>query len=74
MLHILADLVPQTGIKRVLLEAGAQSPGNHWTAGEFPDVVLRVCIYVQLLSHVCLFEAPWTARQAPLSMEFFRQE
>ena len=44
MLHILSDLVPQTGIKRVLLAVGAQSPGNHWAAGAFPDVVLRVCI------------------------------
>ena len=30
---------------------------------------------VQLLSHVCFFETPWTvARQAPLSMGFSRQE
>ena len=30
---------------------------------------------VQLLSYVQLFETPWTvARQAPLSMEFSRQE
>ena len=31
--------------------------------------------HTQLLSHVQLFVAPWTvARQAPLSMEFSRQE
>ena len=30
---------------------------------------------VQLLSRVCLFVTPWTvARQAPLSIEFSRQE
>ena len=32
-------------------------------------------VYVQLLSHIQLFVAPWTvARQAPLFMEFSRQE
>ena len=31
--------------------------------------------YAQLLSHVQLFTTPWTvAHQAPLSVEFFRQE
>ena len=36
-------------------------------------VCVRVCI--QLLSHVWLFVTPWTvAHQAPLSMEFSRQE
>ena len=34
-----------------------------------------VCVRVQSLSHVQLFVTPWTvARQAPLSMEFPRQE
>ena len=34
-----------------------------------------VCVCVQLLSHVRLFETPWTiACQAPLSMGFSRQE
>ena len=33
------------------------------------------CMHAQLLSHVQLFAIPWTiARQAPLSMEFSRQE
>ena len=37
------------------------------------SVVLCVCVYA--LSHVQLFETPWTiAHQAPLSMEFSRQE
>ena len=32
-------------------------------------------MHAQPLSHVQLFATPWTvARQAPLSMEFFRQE
>ena len=34
-----------------------------------------VCVYVCMLSRVQLFGIPWTlARQAPLSMEFSRQE
>ena len=37
--------------------------------------LLKVCVNVQLLSHVQLFETPWTvAHQAPLSMGFSRQE
>ena len=41
--------------------------------------VYYICIYiythVHVLSHVQLFETPWTvARQAPLSMGFSRQE
>ena len=36
---------------------------------------VRVCACTQSLSHVQLFAIPWTvARQAPLSMEFSRQE
>ena len=34
-----------------------------------------LCVFVSMLSHVQLFAAPWTvARQAPLSVEFPRQE
>ena len=34
-----------------------------------------MCAYAQLPSHVQLFATPWTvAHQAPLSMEFPRQE
>ena len=34
-----------------------------------------MCVYVWLLSHVLLFSTSWTvACQAPLSMEFSRQE
>ena len=37
--------------------------------------LLRVCVCAQLLSCVPFFAAPWTAAcQAPLSMEFSRQE
>ena len=33
------------------------------------------CVYAQLLSCVCLFVTPWiAAHQAPLSMEFSKQE
>ena len=36
---------------------------------------LCVCVCAQLLSHVLLFATPWTIGcQAPLSMEFSRQE
>ena len=39
------------------------------------SVCLSVCVCVRALSHVRLFSAPWTvAQQAPLSMEFSRQE
>ena len=38
-------------------------------------VCVCVCVRAQLLCCVQLFETPWTAaRQAPLSMGFFRQE
>ena len=38
-------------------------------------VTLSVCVCAQLLSCVWLFATSWTvAHQAPLSMEFFRQE
>ena len=38
-------------------------------------VCVCVCVRAQSLSHVQLFETPWTvACQAPLSMGFFRQE
>ena len=73
MPHISSDLVPQPGIKRMLLAVGVQSPGNHWAAGEFPGVVF-LCLHVHLLSRVWLFETPWIVRQTPLSMELFRQE
>ena len=34
-----------------------------------------MCVHGQLLSHIQLFVTPWTvARQAPLSVEFSRQE
>ena len=34
-----------------------------------------VCVCAQSYSHVQLFATPWTvAHQAPLSIEFFRQE
>ena len=41
-----------------------------------PSVQIHsLCAHAQLLSHVQLFVTPWTiARQAPLSMEFPRQE
>ena len=38
-------------------------------------VCVCVCVYAHLLSHVWFFEIPWTvARQAPLPVEFSRQE
>ena len=49
---------------------------NFWileqTLEENSTITVCVC---QLLSRVRLFATPWTvAHQAPLSMEFFRQE
>ena len=41
----------------------------------FLYVILYLCVYAQSLSHVWLFAAPWTIpHQAPLPMEFSRQE
>ena len=41
----------------------------------FKTVLLHVCVPVQSLSHVLFFPTLWTAaHQAPLSMEFSRQE
>ena len=38
-------------------------------------LLVTVSVHVKSLSHVQLFVTPWTlARQAPLSMGFFRQE
>ena len=38
-------------------------------------VCVCVCVYARTLSHVLLFVTPWTVDcQAPLSMEFYRQE
>ena len=40
-----------------------------------PEWPLNICLTWKSLSHVQLFASPWTvARQAPLSMGFFRQE
>ena len=37
--------------------------------------MINACTHVRLLSHVRLFANPWSvALQAPLSMEFLRQE
>ena len=39
------------------------------------NLLVYICVYVHVLSHVCLFAAPWTvAHQAPLSIGFPRQE
>ena len=43
--------------------------------GNFSLPMQLVCVQAQLLSHIWLFETPWIeAWQAPLSMEFSRQE
>ena len=40
-----------------------------------PPLYTYLCAHAQFFSHVWLFVTPWTvACQAPLSMEFFRQE
>ena len=41
----------------------------------YPQCLKHVCVCAQWFSHVQLFAAPWAvACQAPLSMEFSRQE
>ena len=46
---------------------------NVW--GQVISACVCVCVCACVLSHVYLFAIPWTvARQAPLSMEFSRQE
>ena len=44
----------------------------------YKDTILHyvlLCVHAQLLNSVLLFVTPWTrASQAPLSMEFSRQE
>ena len=43
--------------------------------GDLVDVSSIMCVRVRALSHVRLFATPWTiALQAPLSMQFSRQE
>ena len=53
--------------------------GYNWRYSHWMCVCVYVCLcaraHVHLLSHVQLFEAPWTvAYQAPVPMEFFRWE
>ena len=53
--------------------------GRGWSQGEGVYVCVCVCVsmcvHVCVLSHVQLFASPWTvACQAPLSIEFSRQE
>ena len=51
--------------------------GRGWSQGEgvYVCVCVCVCVHVCVLSRVQLFVSPWTvACQAPLSMEFSRQE
>ena len=46
-----------------------------WVSSENIQTYLFTARHVSVLSHVRLFATPWTvARQAPLSMEFSRQE
>ena len=59
-------LTQSSGLKNLLLR---KIYFKHQPSQLYPSVV------VQLLSHVQLFATPWTlACQAPLSMEFSRQE
>ena len=74
---------PRRGAVQICLQRGLLltcSAGNWQPVCAVPSGpswawVLAVCMYAQLLSHVRLFATPWTvAHQAPLSMEFSRQE
>ena len=54
----------------LLLEVFKEGPDGHSV-----ESGIDVCAFVCMLSHVQLFATPWTVVcQAPLSMEFFRQE
>ena len=71
-----------------LLQEGGPLPGptsrilcnNPWVPDRMSEVIyvmyfIQCLVLVQLLSHVQLFVTPWTiACQAPLSLEFSRQE
>ena len=73
-------LFPRPGIEPGPSAMEARSL-NHWTAREFPWVIIKIAssvfmhVCVCVLNCVQLFMTPWTwPRQAPLSMEFFRPE
>ena len=61
-------------IENRLVDTG-RGEGEGETNGESSMEIYTLKVKVKLLSRVRLFEAPWTvAYQAPLSMEFSRQE
>ena len=67
--RILAWRIPWIETTGGLQSKGLQRVGNNWAT----DTQVRVC--ARLLRHIRLFVTPWTvACQAPLSMEFSRQE
>ena len=69
---ILAWRIPWTEEPGGLLHKGSQRVRHDWVT-ERQQQQHFVCVCV--LSHVWLYETPWTvAHQAPLSMEFSRQE
>ena len=56
-----------------IIHGGAK--GQTWLINIFFSWHLCVCVWECSVAHVRLLATPWTvARQAPLSMEFFRQE
>ena len=68
------DLVLQLGFEDGPPALGVWSL-SHWTTSEVPRFSFKYMFGGQLLSHVRLFVTPQTvAFQAPLSMEFSRQE
>ena len=54
--------------------------GRYNSTSNFGFLIIKMlpellCMHSQLLSHVQLFATPWiVAHQAPMSMEFFKQE
>ena len=63
-------------LKQMFLKKKSTLETKHFVKGlETLCILPGSVIKCQLLSHVQLFETPWTAaHQAPLSTEFFRQE
>ena len=84
---VLAWRIPETGEPGGLPSMGSHGVGHDWSdlaaTAVFHYICVFVCVYVCVCTYTCawvlscvqLFVTPWTvAYQAPLSMEFSRQE
>ena len=71
-----ATLNPQHSSQKSESHLEQSAPTNHYPGHHLSCIILdQACMRAQSLSRVRLFATPWTvAHQAPLSMEFPRQE